>query len=126
MPTLASSRGDRTALAARAEELLVRVGLKERMAHRPAQLSGGERQRVACVRALINRPRLLLADEPTGSLDRRAADELAELLLRLNESEGVSCVTVTHSPALARRMQRRFELVDGSLRETGASGEAGA
>jgi len=127
VPTLASRKaGDRAALAARAEELLARVGLKERMAHRPAQLSGGERQRVACVRALINGPRLLLADEPTGSLDRRAAEELTELLLRLNELEGVSCVTVTHSARLARRMQRRFELVDGSLRETVASGETGA
>lgn len=120
VPTLASKAGrDRSLLAQRAEGLLATVGLKDRMAHRPAQLSGGERQRVACVRALINAPRLLLADEPTGSLDRRSADELTDLLLSLNESEGVALVTVTHASKLAHRMQRGFELLDGSLCEAG-------
>jgi len=124
VPTLATNENqDRGALAARAEELLSSVGLQERMAHRPGQLSGGERQRVACVRALINGPRVLLADEPTGSLDRRSAEELTDLLLGLNETEGVACVTVTHAPHLARRMQRSYELLDGKLLECGATNE---
>ena len=116
VPTLAGQGSeDRETLQARARDLLTAVGLSERMAHRPAQLSGGERQRVACVRALINGPRLLLADEPTGSLDRRSADELTELLVALNEREGVAVITVTHAPRLAERMQRQLELVDGRL-----------
>ena len=116
VPTLATRRVEgREALVERARDLLERVGLRDRMAHRPAQLSGGERQRVACVRALINRPRLLLADEPTGSLDRRSAEELTELFLQLNETEGVAVVTVTHAPHLARRMGSCLELVDGRL-----------
>jgi len=101
----------------RARELLARVGLAERAGHRPAQLSLGECQRVALVRALINRPELVLADEPTGSLDERAAAALAELLGELNQSEGVALVTATHSPALAARMARRLELAGGRLRE---------
>jgi lipoprotein-releasing system ATP-binding protein len=99
----------------RARSLLGDVGLGDRVAHRPAQLSGGECQRVAVVRSLINRPRLLLADEPTGSLDQRAADQLGELLCSLNETESVALVTVTHSERLAARMRREFELRDGQL-----------
>lgn len=99
----------------RAEALLAKLGLNERMHHRPGQLSGGERQRVAVARALINRPRLLLADEPTGSLDRKAADELAHLLIDINREEKVTLVTVTHSPDLARQMGRQLKLIDGKL-----------
>jgi predicted ABC-type transport system involved in lysophospholipase L1 biosynthesis ATPase subunit len=96
-------------------ELLERVGLGGRADHRPAQLSGGERQRAAVVRALINRPRLLLADEPTGSLDGEAAARLADLLAELNASEGVTLVTVTHSDVLAARAGRVLRLESGRL-----------
>jgi predicted ABC-type transport system involved in lysophospholipase L1 biosynthesis ATPase subunit len=101
----------------RARALLERVGLGARVDHRPAQLSGGECQRVALVRALINRPRLVLADEPTGSLDAASAEALAELLGELNRGEGAALVVATHSPALAARMGRRLELAGGRLRE---------
>jgi ABC-type lipoprotein export system ATPase subunit len=99
----------------RAERLLKRVGLSERVHHRPGQLSGGERQRVAVVRALINGPKLLLADEPTGALDRASADELAKLLTELNREEHVTLIVVTHALDLARQMQRVFEIQNGQL-----------
>jgi lipoprotein-releasing system ATP-binding protein len=89
--------------------------LSDRAAHRPGQLSGGERQRVAVVRALINRPKLLLADEPTGALDRAAAGQLAQLLLELNREEGVTLIVVTHAPDLAATLGRILELRDGRL-----------
>jgi len=100
---------------ARARRLLERVGLGDRLAHRPAELSGGECLRVAVARALVNRPGLLLADEPTGSLDERSARELAELLVQVNAEEGTTLVVVTHSPALAGMMNRRLELRGGVL-----------
>lgn len=100
----------------RARALLDRVGLGSRIVHRPAQLSGGECQRVAVVRALINAPKLVLADEPTGALDARTAESLADLLVDLNRAEGVALVTVTHSPVLAARMGRRLRLEGGALR----------
>ena len=99
----------------RARQLLERVGLRDRMHYRPARISLGERQRAAVVRALINRPKLLLADEPTGSLDRVAAEQLADLLVQFNRQEGVALIVVTHSPDLARRMQRVLLLRDGRL-----------
>jgi len=99
----------------RAKELLEEVGLAERMYYRPGQLSGGERQRVAVVRAMINSPVMLVADEPTGSLDRAGADKLADLMVRVNKKHGVTLVVVTHSMPLAERMDMVFELVDGSL-----------
>jgi len=99
----------------RARRLLNRVGLGERLKHRPAQLSGGERQRVAVVRALINEPRLLLADEPTGALDRASAANLGRLLSELNREMGVTLVMVTHSLDLAACLQRVMELRDGRL-----------
>ena len=99
----------------RAQKLLTRVGLGERLHHRPGQLSGGERQRCAVVRALINEPKLLLADEPTGALDRATADSLAALLLDLNREQGTALIVVTHAPDLARRMGRVLELRDGAL-----------
>ena len=93
----------------------LRVGLAARISHWPAQLSGGERQRVAVVRALINRPQLLLADEPTGSLDQVAARQLGQLLVELNREEGVSLIVVTHAWELAQRMGRVLQLRNGSL-----------
>jgi lipoprotein-releasing system ATP-binding protein len=101
----------------RARRLLERVGLGARADHRPGQLSGGERQRAAVVRALLLEPALLLADEPTGSLDRAGAASLADLLLDLNREEGVTLIVVTHSEELAKRMGRRVKLADGVLRE---------
>jgi len=116
VPTLAV-RQDPTELVDRAARLLGRMGLSTRLHHRPAELSGGERQRAAVVRALINRPDLLLADEPTGSLDRQSSQTLADLLVELNREEGVALVVVTHSPALAARMEHVLELRDGELVE---------
>lgn len=116
VPTLAGKNSP-TANGAegRAERLLKRVGLGDRFTHRPGQLSGGERQRVAVVRALINQPKLLLADEPTGALDRASADELAKLLGELNREEHVTLIVVTHALDLARQMGRVFEIQDGRL-----------
>ena len=117
IPTLAGTDAEQRATApARARQLLERVGLGARVDHRPGQLSGGERQRVAVVRALINQPQLLLADEPTGALDRTAAEELARLLLELNREENVTLLLVTHAPDLAARMQTVFQLQDGRFK----------
>ena len=99
----------------RAMELLDRVGLSDRLDHRPGQLSGGERQRVAVVRALINQPSLLLADEPTGALNEEGADELMDLLLRLNREENLALIMVTHSSRLAGRLDRTLKLENGRL-----------
>ena len=116
VPTLASSEKSlRDGAGERAELLLKRVGLGERRFHRPGELSGGERQRVAVVRALINQPQLLLADEPTGSLDHASAQQLGQLLLDFNHEEGVTLIVVTHARNLARRMGRVLELKDGRL-----------
>lgn len=99
----------------RARDLLTRVGLAERVPHRPAQLSGGERQRVAVCRALINQPEILLADEPTGNLDRATADAVGDLLLELSREENALLICVTHSTDLARRFPQHMELRDGRL-----------
>ena len=116
VPTIAGKKNrSRDGAQARAEKLLKRVGLGERLHHRPGQLSGGERQRVAVVRALINQPKLLLADEPTGALDRASAQGLAQLLVELNQEEKVTLIVVTHASDLARRMGRVLELRDGRL-----------
>ena len=115
IPTLINRTDDNA--VQRAEKLLERIGLADRISHRPAQLSGGECQRVAVVRSLINRPRVVLADEPTGSLDRKASDNLAELLLELNREEHVTLITVTHDRELAARMPRKLTLFDGKLKE---------
>ena len=111
VPTLIT----RTDQSARARKLLERVGLGHRLTHRPGQLSGGERQRVAVVRALINEPKLLLADEPTGSLDRAAATELGQLLVELNREQGLTLIVVTHATDLAQRMGRQLEIRNGEL-----------
>lgn len=102
----------------RATKLLDSVGLQDRLDHRPGLLSGGECQRVAVVRALINAPSILLADEPTGALDRATADELSTLLVELNREHGTALVVVTHSPELSARMDRGFVLRDGTLKPT--------
>jgi ABC-type lipoprotein export system ATPase subunit len=118
VPTLADKKAKtREGAEERAKKLLGRVGLGGRLHHRPGQLSGGERQRVAVVRALINQPKLLLADEPTGALDRAAAGALAQLLVELNREEGVTLIVATHALELARQMQRVLELRDGHLAE---------
>jgi ABC-type lipoprotein export system ATPase subunit len=116
LPTLATrDPAVRSGASERAKRLLERVGLDGRIAHRPGQLSGGERQRVAVVRALINQPKLLLADEPTGALDRASAGNLSDLLVALNREEGVTLIVVTHALDLAKRMGRVLELRDGRL-----------
>lgn len=115
VPTLAMEKVNRREAAERARALLRRVGLDGQENKRPAQLSGGERQRVAVVRALINRPRLLLADEPTGALDSANATNLIDLLVELNREEGVGLVMVTHDQSLAARMGKVLRLLDGKL-----------
>jgi ABC-type lipoprotein export system ATPase subunit len=118
IPTLANpSALNPAATVQRAERLLDRVGLKPRLNYRPGQLSGGERQRTAVVRALINQPKLLLADEPTGSLDQAGAENLAQLLQELNQEERVALVVVTHSRELAGRMKRVLELRNGVMQD---------
>ena len=119
LPTLADAASKELAKGAleRASKLLDRVGLGKRKSHRPGQLSGGERQRAAVVRALINQPRLLLADEPTGSLDRASAENLRDLLVELNREENVALIVVTHSADLAVAMSRVSELQNGTLAE---------
>lgn len=101
----------------RANELLDAVGLASRTGHLPAELSGGERERVAIARALVMQPSLILADEPTGNLDRKTAGSVTELLLRLQQESGAILICVTHSVSLAEAMGRRLELVDGRLAE---------
>lgn len=118
VPTLVQH--DSTDAPERAAQLLERVGLADRMHARPGQLSGGERQRVAVVRALINKPALLLADEPTGSLSQAGAEGLTELMLELNAEEGMALVVVTHAMDVAHKMARVYALVDGQLREEAA------
>jgi lipoprotein-releasing system ATP-binding protein len=116
IPTLvATGDGDSRA---RATQLIDRVGLRDRIEHRPGELSGGERQRVAIARALVRNPKLVLCDEPTGNLDRSAADSVASALLDLVTGERATLIIVTHSTSLAERCPVRFEIVDRQLKRS--------
>jgi ABC-type lipoprotein export system ATPase subunit len=99
----------------RANDLLVKVGLGDRLDHQPSQLSGGQQQRVAIARSLINHPRLLLADEPTGNLDSRTSEEILQMFCQLNESEGLTVILVTHDPGVARHAKRVIHIRDGLI-----------
>lgn len=122
MPTLAFPGGDRAADSGWARELIDRVGLSHRLSHRPAALSGGERQRVAVARALIQRPTLMLCDEPTGNLDRATAEAVADLLFELHREAGNILLVVTHSQPLADRFARRLQLEEGRAVDIDRSG----
>jgi lipoprotein-releasing system ATP-binding protein len=114
MPALIKGMGKKEAQR-QAEEILTAVGLKERMRHKPGELSGGEQQRVAVARALVLRPTLLLADEPTGNLDSKTGERIIKLIFSLNQAKGVTLIIVTHNEALARRFPRRIFLADGRM-----------
>jgi ABC-type lipoprotein export system ATPase subunit len=102
----------------RATEMLGKVGLSDRMDHQPSQLSGGQQQRVAIARSLINRPRLLLADEPTGNLDSRTSEEILEMIAGLNQAEGLTVILVTHDPGVARHARRVVRIHDGLIEKS--------
>jgi len=114
MPQLIAGVSQKDA-AERAQELLFKMGLEDRIDHRPAELSGGEQQRVAIARGLANRPRLILADEPTGNLDEKTGNEVMDVMLELSRQEGVSALIATHNTKLAARMDRVIRLKDGVL-----------
>ncbi len=116
MPALINGKSKKTARHG-AEAILVRVGLKDRLAHRASELSGGEQQRVALARALVQEPSILLADEPTGNLDRMNSNHIHRLLMELNEELGMALVVVTHNPELADLVSRRVTIFNGKLEE---------
>ncbi len=112
-------------MRARAGELLRKVGLADRQDHQPSQLSGGQQQRVAIARSLVNRPRVLLADEPTGNLDSRTSQEILEMFQQLNRDEGITIVLVTHDPGVAGHAQRAIRIRDGLISNGAVSSEGG-
>lgn len=114
MPALIQGMGKEEAQQ-QAEEILIEVGLKDRMRHKPGELSGGEQQRVAVARALVLRPALLLADEPTGNLDSKTGERIIKLIFSLNQAKGVTLIVVTHNEALAQRFPKQISLVDGRM-----------
>ena len=114
MPQLIAGTSKRDAKE-RAEDLLDKLGLAERVSHRPTELSGGEQQRVAIARAIANRPRLILADEPTGNLDENTGNGVMDMLLKLSKEEGISAFIATHNNALAQRMDRTVQIRDGVI-----------
>lgn len=118
IPCLAFQSSPKKETIEYANKLLVDIGLKERINHRPSQLSGGERQRVAFVRSLIQKPEVILADEPTGSLDPETANRMADLLIDINQKEQLTLIAVTHSMELAGRMKRVLRFSDGKLVES--------
>jgi lipoprotein-releasing system ATP-binding protein len=120
LPALLSRRPAREARTV-AAEALAEVGLADRLSHRPGELSGGEQQRVAVARALVNRPRLILADEPTGNLDPKTSAVIFELFMRLAAERRLAFLIATHNPELARRADRIYRLVEGRAREISAA-----
>jgi len=110
---------DRREASKNAEEILIQLGLGGRMPHKPGELSGGEQQRVAVARALMMKPPVILADEPTGNLDTKTGEDVYNLMLKIGGQKGITIIVVTHNPALASRMSRRVILVDGKLYENG-------
>ncbi len=116
LPTLADSKQiNRKAITERAIALLEQVGLKDKIYQFPGQLSGGECQRATVVRALINKPKLILADEPTGSLDHQSAEQVGDLLVEIQKEQNIALIVVTHSKSLAAKMKVQYSLVDGEL-----------
>jgi len=116
MPGLIQGMSPRTA-GKEGEKILSQLGLGDRLHHKPGQLSGGEQQRVAVARALMLKPKVILADEPTGNLDTQTGEEVHNLLVGINREQGITLVMVTHNPMLASRLNRRVRLADGWLRE---------
>jgi len=123
MPGMIADR-EKNELKESAQSLLTKVGLEDRADHRPRELSGGEQQRIAVARALINRPRLLLADEPTGNLDLQAAESLHDLLWQLNREENQTLIIVTHNRNLASQADRIIELFDGRVENIRVTNQA--
>jgi lipoprotein-releasing system ATP-binding protein len=113
-------RESRTQAMAQAAEMLISVGLQHRLEHMPGELSGGERQRAALARALVSKPQCILADEPTGNLDRVTAHQVFDLLLEINRAQNTSLIVVTHDLQLAAKLHRQYQLVDGKLQDLNA------
>jgi len=117
MMPLMIARSSKQESRERAEEILTQLGLKDRISHRIGELSGGEQQRIAIARSLIRSPQLILADEPTGNLDRKTGEQIIELFKQLNQEKGVTFLMVTHNQDLSRRFRRKVEIVDGKAVE---------